>query len=98
MTARRFWWLWLMLVTGLCLLAIGIARAAEREGVRYEITLFFPGNAYDQVGRTHLVLGKDGEPFEYESRETCRIAITRVRVEIKGARLVCTPVQVERVR
>ncbi|MCF8533874.1 MAG: hypothetical protein K9G48_12780, partial [Reyranella sp.] len=82
-----------VIAAGIC---IPVARAVERPA-RYEITLLFPGHAYDEVRRTHMVLSVDGKPLEYESRESCRIAITRVKVELKGVRLQCNPVEALRV-
>ena len=89
MSAGRARMIWLaFLVPGALLLLIGIARAAEPEPASrpHEITLHFAGKDYDAVQRTHMAL-----PAVYESRETCNIAIVRVRVQISGARLVCTP-------
>lgn len=78
------------------LVAIGLARAAEPASRPHVITVHFAGKDYDHVSRTHLVLGNP--PVTYASRETCAVAITRVRVAVSGARLVCTPAETGRVR
>lgn len=85
-------WFWVMLIAmALTVVGISVARAAEVPG-RWEITLFHAGKDYDVVARTHRVLAV------YDSREECRNAIVRVRVQVSGARLVCNPVGQERVR
>ena len=82
---------------GLSLIAICAPRAAQ-ESTPHEITLLYAGKDYEAAGRTQVTLGVNGRPFEYESREACRIAITRIRVEVTGARLRCDPVDPRRVR
>ncbi len=85
-------WLWVMI--GVCILiiaGISIVRAAETSG-RWEITLFYAGKDYDLVTQTHRVLAT------YDSREECRVMITRVKVHVSGARLVCAPAEARRVR
>lgn len=86
------WWVWLVIVIGIVMGAIGIASAAEPGTRPYEITLLFKGADYDAVERTHRVLAT------YGSKTECEVMITRVRVEVKGARLRCDPVETRRVR
>lgn len=90
MTARSARLIWLAFVLpGLCLLVIGIARAAERTiAGPHVITLYFAGKDYDAVRRTHIVLSG-----AYESRTECDVMITRVRVVVSGAQLRCDPVE-----
>ncbi len=71
---------------------VSLAHAAEVPRP-HEITLHFKGKDYDKVRRTHLTLGVNGKPAIYESYETCKVAIVRVRVAVSGARLVCRPVE-----
>lgn len=85
---------WLWAGVGVCILilaGISIARAAETPA-RWEITLFHAGKDYGLVAATHRVLAT------YDSREECRVMITRVRVHVSGARLVCAPAETRRVR
>lgn len=82
-----FWWIFVLVVLGIVMLSIGIARADEPRP--YVITIYLAGKDYDENRRTHFVLGDP--PVVYESRETCLVAITRVRVELKAARLQCNP-------
>lgn len=79
---------------GFCLALFFVPRAgaAERLG-QYTITLLYSGKDYDSVSRTFRTIG---EP--YESRETCLVAITRVKVLVTGARLRCDPVEQFRVQ
>lgn len=89
---RYLWWVWIVVVLGLLMVTVGIARAAEPGTRPYEITLHFPGTDYDKVSRTHYTLAV------YESKEACRVAIVRVRVAVSGARLRCNPVEQGRVQ
>ncbi len=83
--------IWLAFVLpGLCLLAIGIARADE-PARPYVITVVYHGKDYDHVQRTHFTLGQP--PVVYESKVACDIAITRVRVHLSGAKLQCNPLR-----
>lgn len=84
-----FWWIFVLVIFGVLLLTIGIARGDQPPRRPHQITLLFFGNAYDQVARTHMVLGN----ITYESREDCMVSIVRVRVMISGARLRCDPVE-----
>lgn len=81
-----FWWIFLVVVFGIILLSIGIARADTGPHV---ITVYAPGKDYDQVRRTHFVLGDP--PFVYDGKTACNVAIVRVRVHLSGARLQCNP-------
>ena len=75
-----------VVVAGLLILSIAVARAAEPASRPYEITLHYAGKDYNRVQRTFITL-----PAVYESKEACKVAIVRVRVAVSGARLVCTP-------
>lgn len=85
-------WFWVMLgALFLAIAGMSIARYALAAEGPHVITVYFAGKDYDKVQRTHFVLGVNGAPAIYESRETCNIAITRVRVHLSGARLQCNP-------
>lgn len=85
-------WFWVMLaVMALSIVGISIARYAFAAEGPHVITVYFAGKDYDQVRSTQIVLGVNGAPAIYESRETCNVAITRVRVHLSGARLQCNP-------
>ncbi len=81
-------WFWIMLVV-MALAIAGMSLARAEEGVPHVISLYYRGAAYDHVQRTHMVLGDP--PWVYESRETCAVAIPRVRVHLSGVTLQCTP-------
>ena len=85
-------WFWIMLAVAALLIAgMSIARAAEVPG-KWEITLYHKGANYDAVERTHRVLAT------YDSRAECQVMITRVKVHVSGARLVCAPAETRRVK
>lgn len=83
-------WFWVMLAVALLsIVGISIARYAHGAQEPHVITVYFAGKDYDHVQRVHFVLGTP--PMVYESKLTCDIAITRVRVHLSGARLQCNP-------
>lgn len=84
----------LLAVSLVLVLIASDARPAERTlDSPYEITLFRRGADYQADRPTFETVAG---PFE--SREACRIAITRVRVLASGVRLVCTAIETARVR
>lgn len=80
-----FWWIFVLVILGITMLTIGIARADQPRP--YVITLYMPGQHYDENRRTHFVLGD----VVYETKVACNVAITRVRVHLSGVRLQCNP-------
>lgn len=80
---KPFPWARALITTGAVCLAFVVGRASAAELVRIEgwtITVY----AYTSDNRSHHEL-----PIVYESREECRIAIVRVKIEQPGHRLRC---------
>ena len=84
----------LLLAALVVLMAYAAPRAAERTlSGEYEITWTRQGKDYREDSPN---LGTIGSP--YESREPCRNAINRVRVQQSGIKLTCTAVETSKVR
>lgn len=83
----------LAIALGLALVASDAFGAERTVDGEYEIVLFRAGKDYRVGQPTFETIGAP-----YESREACRVAITRVRIQASGVRLVCAAIETARVR